>query len=123
VKVEIELPELPGYEYTGEYREPKSGETALLEGVAYAYACSYKFPEKSFWNGPHFILRAKQKPKIALYQWLINHNTNRLEDTSDCGYRLICATEDHIVSMCKEFGWTFKKFNPSPLWSLDGDTL
>jgi hypothetical protein len=114
VKVEIELPELPGYEYTGEYREPKSGETALLEGEA--YACSY-------WNGPHFILRAKQKPKIALYQWLINHNTNRLEDTSDCGYRLICATEDHIVSMCKEFGWTFKKFNPSPLWSLDGDTL
>jgi hypothetical protein len=118
VKVEIELPELPGYDYTGEYREPKTGETALLEGEA--FICQ---PPCSYWNGPHFILRAKQKPRIALYQWLINHNTNFGKDEFDCGYTVVYATEDNVTAKCTEFGWTFKKFNPSPLWSLDGDTL
>lgn len=114
MKVEIDLPEIPGFEYTGEWRVPNPFEPALVNG--HPLACQH-------WHGQHFILRPKQKPKIALYQWLINHNTNFAKDEFDCGYRLICATEDHIVSMCKEFGWTFKKFSPSPLWSLDGDAL
>lgn len=122
MKVEIELPELPGYEYTGEFRQPTKGETCL----AYGSPVKMLVAEDGFRNvsnASYPILRLKEKPKIALYQWLINHNTNNDGDVEDCGYRLICATEDHIVSMCKEFGWTFKKFSPSPLWSLDGDTL
>jgi hypothetical protein len=115
MKVEIDLPEIPDYEYTGEYRRPEINEFFWNQGEV--VKCQYDFCSE------YPILRPKQKPKIALYQWLINHNTNRLEDTSDCGYRFICATEDHVVSMCKEFGWTYKKFSPSPLWSLDGDTL
>jgi hypothetical protein len=116
MKVEIELPELPGFEYTGEWRVPNPFEPALVNG--HPLACQY-------WYGQHFILRPKQKPKpkIVIYQWLINHNTNNDGDVEDCGYRICTATEDHIASVCKEFGWTFKKFSPSPLWSLDGDTL
>ena len=115
MKVEIELPEVPGYEYTGEYRSPETGEFFGHNGEA--KQCTYhgcsEYP----------ILRVKEKPKILLYQWLINHNNNNYGDVKDCGYRLIVATEDHVVEMCKEFGWTYKKFNPSPLWSLNGDTL
>jgi hypothetical protein len=115
MKVEIELPEVHGYEYTGEYRPPNIGE--LFWDNQKVVQCSYSLTSE------YPILRVKEKPKILLYQWLINHNNNNDEDVEDCGYRLIVATEDHIVSVCKEFGWTYKKFNPSPLWSLNGDTL
>lgn len=115
MKVELNLPEVPGYEYTGEYRCPKIGEFFCNKNEA--VQCKYDF------SSEYPILRIKEKPKILLYRWLINHNTNNDGDTEDCGYRLIVATEDHVVEMCKEFGWTYKKFSPSPLWSLNGDTL
>jgi hypothetical protein len=118
MKVELELPELPGYEYTGQYRPFEFGEFFYDKNEVH----------KATWNSSscYPIMKAikrKEKPKIVLYQWLVNHNTNLQQDTFDCGYRVVCCTEDHMVAMCKEFGWTCKKFNPSPLWSLDGDTL
>ena len=114
MKVEIELPEIPGYEYTGEYRQPRAFEIALVDGHPLT---------AQYWNGSHFILRYKGKPKIIIYQWLINHNTNDDGDSQDCGYRVINATEDHIASLCNEFGWTHRKMSQTPIWSLDGDTL
>jgi hypothetical protein len=115
MKVELNLPEIPGYEYTGEYRPFAVGEFYYDEGGI----------NRATWNSSsHYpIVRAKAKPKILLYQWLVNHNTNNDGDEKDCGYRICVTTEDHMVGMCKEFGWTCKKFSPSPLWSLDGDTL
>lgn len=115
MKVEIELPEVPGYEYTGEYRRPEIDEFFWNKGEA--IQCKYDF------SSEYPILRVKEKPKILLSQWLINHNANNDGDVDDCGYRLIVATEDHVVSMCKEFGWTYKKLSPSPFWSFSGDTL
>jgi len=118
MKVELELPELPHHEYTGEFRPPVEGEACLLHGQPVVGHDKYNFSSVSY---P--ILRSKEKSKILLYQWLVNHNTNNYGDVEDCGYRLVCCTEDHVVGMCKEFGWTYTKFNPSPLWSLDGDIL
>ena len=118
MKIEIELPEIPGFEYTGEYRPFVVGELYYDENEV----------QTATWNSSscYPIMKAikpKEKPKIKLYQWLINHNTSLAEDTFDCGYRIVVATEDHVAEMCTEFGWTFKRFNPSPLWSLDGDAL
>jgi len=118
MKIEFELPDLPGYEYTGEYRSFVAGEFYYDENEVHKAACES--------CGCYPIMKAiktKEKPKIKLYQWLMNHNTNLAEDKFDCGYRIVVATEDHMVAMCREFGWTCKKFNPSPLWSLNGDTL
>ena len=118
MKVEIEVPELPGYEYTGEYRPFVFGEFFYDKNEVH----------KATWNSSscYPIMKAikpKEKPKIKLYQWLINHNTNFGKDEFDCGHTVVYATEDNVTAKCTEFGWTFKKFNPSPLWSLDGDAL
>jgi hypothetical protein len=106
MQVTLDLPEIPGYEYTGEFRPPVKGEVCLMFGKPVREQEKYNTG-----NASYPIMRVKAKSKIALYQWLINHNTNNDGDVEDCGYRICIATEDHIVSMCKEFGWTFKKFN------------
>jgi hypothetical protein len=100
MKIEFELPELPGYEYTGEFRPPVKGEVCLKFGAAVTDQDKY-----NTFNFSYPILREKGEPKILIYQWLINHNTNNDGDVEDCGYRVIYATEDHVVSMCNEFGW------------------
>lgn len=115
MKVELELPEVPGYEYTGEYRRPEINE--FFWNSVIVVQCKYDF---SF---EYPILRVKEKPKILIYRWLINHNTNNDGDEEDCGYRIINATEDHVASMCAEFGWGYRKMSNNPIWSLDGDTL
>jgi hypothetical protein len=109
MKVTLDLPEIPGYEYTGEFRPPVKGEVCLMFGKPVREQEKYNTIVASY---P--IMRAKEKPKIVIYQWLIKH---------DSGYRVLYATEDYIVGACQLYGWTYKKFNPSPLWSLDGDTL
>lgn len=38
MKVEIDLPEIEGYEYTGEYRGPKCGEFVLSDSLSIAKA-------------------------------------------------------------------------------------
>jgi hypothetical protein len=118
MKVEFELPELPGYEYTGEFRPPVKGEVCPYFGKPVREQEKYDGGNVSY---P--IMRVKAKPRIVIYQWLINHNTNFGKDEFDCGHTVVYATEDNVTAKCTEFGWTFKKFNPSPLWSLDGDAL
>ena len=111
MKIEIELPEIPGYEYTGEYREPQAFEIALVDGIPLI---------AQYWNGSHFILRHKGKPKIVIYQWLIKSNGS---DPSDRGYRVINGTEDRIIALCSEYNWLYKKTSETPMFSLDGDFL
>ena len=56
MKVEIELPEIEGYEYTGEYRCPKKGEYFL--GCASLTACSIEY-EGSMNVGTHILKKVK----------------------------------------------------------------
>lgn len=115
MQVTLDLPELPYHEYTGEYRPPKAGEPYSCDGeiVKAQFDLSSEYP----------ILRKKEKPKIVIYRWLINHNTNTDDDVTDCGYRVIVSTEDYIAAMCAPYGWTYKKMSEFPIWTLDGDTL
>ena len=109
MKVELELPEVAGYEYTGEYRPFAVGEFYYNENEVHkaTWSSSSCYPIMK-------AIKRKEKPKIVIYSWLVS---------GDVGYTNIVATEDFIVDVCKRAGWTYKKFNPSPLWSLDGDTL
>ena len=111
MKIEIELPEIPGYEYTGEYRQPQAFEIALVDGHPLM---------AQYWNGSHFILRHKEKPKILIYQWLIKSSGS---DPSDRGYRVINGTEDRVLALCSKYNWLYKKTSETPLFSLDGDFL
>ena len=116
MKVEIELPEVPGYEYTGEYRPPNIGE--LFWSNQKVVECSY-----GSLTSEYPILRVKEKPRILIYQWMINCSANTNGDTWDRGYRVINGTEEYITGLCSEFGYTYRKMSGTPLWSLDGDTL
>ncbi len=106
MKVEIDLPEIPGYEYTGEYRPYTTGEFYYDHGGA----------QKANWDsgGYYPILRKKEKPKIIIYQWLVS---------GDVGYTTLNATEEFMVDVCKRAGWSYVKMSEVPIWSLDGDTL
>lgn len=54
MKVEIELPDLPpGYEYTGEYRQARKGETFMICGVLRLWR------EEDVSESPFIILRRK----------------------------------------------------------------
>jgi len=59
MKVEIELPEIEGYEYTGEYRVPRKGEYTL--GFTSLTVCSIKYDCSM--NGSSHILK-KVKPSL-----------------------------------------------------------
>lgn len=118
MQVTLDLPDLPYHEYTGEFRPPKDGECCLLHGQPTVGVDKYNTG-----NNSYPILRSKVKPKIVIYRWLINHNTNTDDDATDCGYRVIVSTEDYIAAMCTPYGWTYKKMNELPIWTLDGDTL
>jgi len=111
MQVTLDLPEIPGYEYTGEWRVPNPFEPALVNG--HPLACQY-------WYGQHFILRPKQKPKIVIYQWLVKASS---KDPSDCGYRILNGTEDRIIALCSTYNYTYKKVSETPMFSFDGDFL
>jgi hypothetical protein len=119
MKVELDLPEIPGYEYTGEFRPPVKGEVCLMFGKPVREQEKYNTG-----NASYPILQVKEKPRIIIYQWLINHNTsNDPDDVFDVGYRVINSTEDYVVGCAKIYGWTYKKMSNIPVWSFDGDTL
>ena len=126
MKVELDLPELPCHEYMGEFRPPVKGEVCLVhdqpqEKLTLSVVGVEKF---NTGNVSYPILRSKEKPRILIYQWLINHNTaNDPDDAFHAGYRVVNATEDYVAGCCNEFGWTYKKMSDIPVWSLNGDTL
>jgi len=45
MKVEVELPEIEGYEYTGEYRAPKKGEWYFFDGELSLSYSNHKKPQ------------------------------------------------------------------------------
>lgn len=115
MKVELDLPEIPGYEYTGEYRPFVVGEFYYDEGKV----------QKAEWGscGLYPIMRLKPKPPIIIYKWLVNYNTSTDNDPADVGYAVFDATEDHIDALRKEYGWTAEKMYDTPSYQLVGDTL
>lgn len=115
VKVELELPEIPGYEYTGEYRPVLTGELYQDKGSI----------QKAGWDtiGCYPIARPKTKPPIIIYKWLVNYNTSTDNDPVDVGYAILEATEDHIDALCKEYGWTAEKMYVTPTYKFEGDIL
>ena len=115
MKVEIDLPEIAGCEYTGEYRQPKSGELFSREGEMIEATVDL--------HSEYPILRKKEKLRIVIYQWLVNKNTNSEDDAWDCGYQVLNGTVDYMMGLSSKYGWTYKKMSETPIWSLPGDTL
>ena len=77
MKIELELPEIPGYEYTGEYRPPKAGEW-FCAGDGTATRAWHNF------TSCHPILRKVEpsKPKYRPYKgaelaWLVGQRVVR----------------------------------------------
>jgi len=89
MKVSIELPEAPGFEYTGEYRKPVVGEWFLNVE---------KVPTKSPTNrgSPYPILKKKE---VYYHSFLINEHTyiekKALEDALGLVVFDLCDTEDY----------------------------
>ena len=57
MKIEIELPEVPGYEYTGEYRAPNSDDW-FLDGTGKPY----QYQTSNYEGRPPFPILKKKAP-------------------------------------------------------------
>lgn len=69
MKVEIDLPEIEGYEYTGDYRKPNPGEHVAW-GVC---GCAFKAYEYSEQPESCFILRKKRwRAEQGERYWFLN---------------------------------------------------
>jgi len=74
MKVEVDLPEIEGYEYTGEYREPKKGEYIL--GYATLTACMIKYEDSMNFN--NHILKKVEPSLVGMLCELWNEEDMRI---------------------------------------------
>ena len=74
MKVEIDLPEIEGYEYTGEYRCPKAGEY-YLDGSGRTVSCHYGSRGDTYGVRFHILRKKRWRAEIgqAYYRVIAGH--------------------------------------------------